>query len=385
MSTNTGKIDTVIHASLGFAAGLSAAFFAVLATRLGASPWLLALISSAPYLSNLLAPLWVSLARRTGVRFLMVLSLAAASFILLALGTIHSSVVFAILVLVYYFLYGVGDPLYVALAEIIYPERTGTILGRVQGVFNAVRAAANAVAGWLMDSIGVFATFVLSAVATGTAAASYLKIVDLKYQNTSPYTVSPLQILQNSPVIRRIVIALMVGGTGMVMTLPAFPSVEVHRLGLSNGQIGMLLAVNSTSLVLMGLVWGRRLSDTPKHILKAFQLGMAAIIGMAILYALAKSFLVLLIANILCGIGGSALSIGWKLFAINLANFNTDDLSGLHLLTCGIRGIYAPVLGALLIALWNPAADFWVAAILVFIGILLFPSVKSIEEIMRHE
>jgi MFS family permease len=385
MSTNTGKIDTIIHASLGFAAGLSAAFFAVLATRLGASPWLLALISSAPYLSNLLAPLWVSLARRTGVRFLMVLSLAAASFILLALGTIHSSVVFAILVLVYYFLYGVGDPLYVALAEIIYPERTGTILGRVQGVFNAVRAAANAVAGWLMDSIGVFATFVLSAVATGTAAASYLKIVDLKYQNTSPYTVSPLQILQNSPVIRRIVIALMVGGTGMVMTLPAFPSVEVHRLGLSNGQIGMLLAVNSTSLVLMGLVWGRRLSDTPKHILKAFQLGMAAIIGMAILYALAKSFLVLLIANILCGIGGSALSIGWKLFAINLANFNTDDLSGLHLLTCGIRGIYAPVLGALLIALWNPAADFWVAAILVFIGILLFPSVKSIEEIMRHE
>jgi len=385
MSTNTGKIDTIIHASLGFAAGLSAAFFAVLATRLGASPWLLALISSAPYLSNLLAPLWVSLARRTGVRFLMVLSLAAASFILLALGTIHSSVVFAILVLVYYFLYGVGDPLYVALAEIIYPERTGTILGRVQGVFNAVRAAANAVAGWLMDSIGVFATFVLSAVATGTAAASYLKIVDLKYQNTSPYTVSPLRILQNSPVIRRIVIALMVGGTGMVMTLPAFPSVEVHRLGLSNGQIGMLLAVNSTSLVLMGLVWGRRLSDTPKHILKAFQLGMAAIIGMAILYALAKSFLVLLIANILCGIGGSALSIGWKLFAINLANFNTDDLSGLHLLTCGIRGIYAPVLGALLIALWNPAADFWVAAILVFIGILLFPSVKSIEEIMRHE
>jgi len=67
----------IIHANLGLATGLSVAFFAVLATRLGASPWLLALIISAPYIANLLAPFWVSQAKNWGVRELTVGSLVA--------------------------------------------------------------------------------------------------------------------------------------------------------------------------------------------------------------------------------------------------------------------------------------------------------------------
>ena len=116
MSTTTirtGTFDTIIHASLGLAAGLSAAFFAVLATRLGASAWLLALVASAPYLANLLAPFWVVQARRWGTRWLMVGSLAAAGAILLVLGLVRSPLVFALLVLLYYLFYGIGDPLYV--------------------------------------------------------------------------------------------------------------------------------------------------------------------------------------------------------------------------------------------------------------------------------
>jgi len=72
MSNHTGILDTIIHANLGFATGLSAAFFAVLATRLGASPWLLALIISAPYVAKLLAPFWVSQARNWAVTVLKV-------------------------------------------------------------------------------------------------------------------------------------------------------------------------------------------------------------------------------------------------------------------------------------------------------------------------
>jgi hypothetical protein len=44
MNSHAGTFDTIIHASSGLAAGLSAAFLAVVATRLGASLWLLALI-----------------------------------------------------------------------------------------------------------------------------------------------------------------------------------------------------------------------------------------------------------------------------------------------------------------------------------------------------
>jgi len=372
MNSHAGIFDSIIHASLGLAAGLSAAFFAVLAVRLGASTWLLALIASASYLANLLAPFWVVQARRWGTRGLMVGSLAAAGLVLLILGLVRSPLVFALLVLFYYLFYGIGDPLYTALAEIVYPERTGSSLGRVQAVFNGVHALANALAGWLMDTLGIFFTLAIAAVSTGVAAVTYLPFPNLS-NTTQEGVASPWQILRQDSLLRRMVLTLMVAGTGMVMMLPAFPLIEVKQLGLNNTQIGLLLAVNSLTLVAASWLWGRRLSETPAHILNAFRLGMIAIVGMAILYALSGAFWELLFANILCGIGGSAISVGWRLFAINHAAYHTDDLSALHLLTCGIRGLYAPALGALLISLWNPALALWVAAALVLAGMLMLP------------
>jgi len=377
MSNHTGTFDTIIHASLGLAAGLSAAFFAVLAVRLGASAWLLALIASAPYLANLLAPFWVTQARRWDTRGLMVGSLGAAAVVLLLLGWTRSPLVFALLVLVYYLFYGIGDPLYVALAEIVYPERTGSSLGRVQAVFNGVHALANALAGWLMDTVGIFITLAIAAASTGVAAASYLPFPNLSNSEADDAT-SPWQILRQDSLIRRMVLTLMVAGTGMLMMLPAFPLIEVTQLKLDNTQIGILLAVNSLTLVAASWFWGRRLSETPAHILNAFRLGMIAIVGMAVLYALGGSFWELLFANILCGIGGSAIAIGWRLFAINQPVYGTDDLSGLHLLTCGVRGLYAPALGALLISIWNPALALWVAAVLVLVGMLMLPPTRAL-------
>jgi predicted MFS family arabinose efflux permease len=372
MSSRTGTFDTIIHASLGLAAGLSAAFFAVLATRLGASPWLLALVASAPYLVNLLAPFWVVQARRWGTRWLIVGSLAAAGAVLFGLGLVRSPLVFALLVLLYYLFYGIGDPLYVALAEIVYPERTGSSLGRVQAVFNGVRVLANALAGWLMDTVGVFITLVMAAISTGVAAVSYVPFPNLS--NTSQEgTASPWQILHQDSLSRRMVLTLMVAGTGMVMMLPAFPLIEVKQFGLDNTQIGILLAINSLALVAASWLFGRWLSETPAHIVNAFRLGMLAIVSMAVLYAIGGSFWELLLANILCGVGGSAISVGWRLFAINLS-YSTDVLSGLHLLTCGIRGLYAPALGAFLITLWSPATALWVATGLVLAGILMLPT-----------
>jgi len=380
MNSHAGTFDTIIHASLGLAAGLSAAFFAVLATRLGASPWLLALIASAPYLANLLAPVWIVQARRWGTRRLMVGSLVAAAVVLLILGLVRSPLAFALVVLLYYLFFGIGDPLYVALAEIVYPERTGSSLGRVQAVFNGVHALANALAGWLMDTVGVFITLAMAAVSTGVAAASYLPFPNLS-KTSQEGASSPWQILRQDNLIRRMVLTLMVSGTGMVMMLPAFPLVEVKQLGLDNTQIGILLAVNSLALVAASWLWGRRLSETPAHILNAFRLGMLAIAVMAVLYALRMSFWELLFANILCGIGGSAISVGWRLFAINYAPYGTDDLSGVHLLTCGIRGLYAPALGALLIAAWNPSVALWVAAVLVLAGMIMLPPTVTITQL----
>jgi hypothetical protein len=104
---------------------------------------------------------------------------------------------------------------------------------------------------------------------------------------------------------------------------------------------------------------------------------MVGILGMALLYAFGGSFTALLVANFLCGIGGAAISIGWRLFAIRLAAYETVDLAGLHLFTCGPRGQYAPALGALLLSLWNTTATFVIAAVLIAVGISMLSLVPS--------
>jgi len=264
-----------------------------------------------------------------------------------------------------------------ALAEVIYPERTGSSIGRVQAVFNGVLALANALAGWLMDTLGVLVTLTMAAISTGLAAVSYLSFPNLSESDTNGMA-SPWQILRHDRLIRRMVLTFMIAGTGMVMMLPALPLIEVKQLGLDNTQIGILLAVNGIALIVASWFWGKLLNDTPTYILNVFRLGMLAIVGMAVLYAIGTTFWILLFANILCGIGGSAISVGWRLFAINYALYNTEDLSSLHLLTCGVRGLYAPVLGALLIILLSPAATLWIAAGLILVGMLILPPTRSI-------
>jgi MFS family permease len=373
--------DTIIHGGLGLAAGLSGAFFAVLAARMGASAWLLALIAGAPYLANLLAPFWVAQARRWGARGMMVGSLAAAGVVLLVLGSVRSPLAFALSALLYYLLYGIGDPLYVALAEIVYPERTGSSLGRVQAVFNGVRAVASALGGWLIDAFGAFFTLAMATLSTSVAAVSYLSFPNLS-STTQESAASPWRILRQDGLVRRMIVAFMVAGTGMLMVLPAFPLVEVKQLGLDNTQIGLLLAANSLTLVAASWLWGRKLSETPAHITNALRLGMIAIAGMSVLYALSGSLWELLFANILCGIGGAAIWVGWRLFAIHYP-YSTADLSSLHLFTCGVRGLYAPFLGALLIAAWRPSVAFWVSAALVLAGMLLLPTTGTVARLIR--
>jgi len=363
------SLDSVAHGGLGLAAGLSSAFFAVIAVRLGASSWLLALITSAPYVTSLLAPAWTAEARRWGSRRLVVGSLSVAAFTLLLLGVQHAPLPFSLLVVLYYLFYGISDPLYVAMAQIVYPERTGASLGRVGAVFNAARTVASAVAGWLMDSLGIRTVSALAALTTGVAAVSYVPFPDVSEARPATKD-SPWHAVTKDATLRNMLLVFMVAGTGMLVMLPALPIIEVKRTGLSNTQIGALLAANSLALTLFFWVWGR-IGDKPAYVTPIIEIGMALTLGMALLYVVAGSFAILLAANVLCGMGGAAIAVGWRLFAMHFGAYDTVDLAGLHLFTCGLRGAYAPALGALLISLWSVDAALIAAATLITAGMLI--------------
>jgi MFS family permease len=369
LSIPPSHLDAVAHAGLGLAAGVGSAFFTVMAVRLGASPWLLALIISAPYLTNLLAPFWAEQSRRFGTRWLVVVSLGTAAIVLLLLGMAHSPLSFTLLVMLYYLFYGVSDPLYVAMAEVVYPERTGASLGRVGAIFNSAHTLATGVAGWLMDIWGVRPGMVIAALSTGIAAAAYVPFPDVLQREAGEAT-SPWHFVRKDSILRHMLLVFMVAGTGMIMILPALPLIEAAQLQLSNTQIGLLLAVNGLAFTLASGFWGH-LGEKLERSITLLQWGMIFIVGMTLLYAFGRSFTLLLVANFLCGTGGAAISVGWRLFAIRLATYETVDLAGLHLFTCGLRGLYAPALGALLIKLCNTMVTLSSAAVLIMAGIFM--------------
>ena len=369
LSIPPSHLDAVAHAGLGLAAGVGSAFFTVMAVRLGASPWLLALIISAPYLTNLLAPSWAEQSRRFGTRWLVVVSLGTAAIVLLLLGMAHSPLSFTLLVMLYYLFYGVSDPLYVAMAEVVYPERTGASLGRVGAIFNSAHTLATGVAGWLMDIWGVRPGMVIAALSTGIAAAAYVPFPDVSQREAGEAT-SPWHFVRKDSILRHMLLVFMVAGTGMIMILPALSLIEAAQLQLSNTQIGLLLAVNGLAFTLASGFWGH-LGEKLERSITLLQWGMIFIVGMTLLYAFGRSFTLLLVANFLCGTGGAAISVGWRLFAIRLATYETVDLAGLHLFTCGLRGLYAPALGALLIKLCNTTVTLGSAAVLIMAGIFM--------------
>ncbi|BAL81514.1 hypothetical protein CSE_13880 [Caldisericum exile AZM16c01] len=58
-------------------------------------------------------------------------------------------------------------------------------------------------------------------------------------------------------------------------------------------------------------------------------------------------------------------------FAISYPDYRTEDLSSLHLFTCGVRGIYAPFLGALIVSAISVKANFVFAIFIIMIALFL--------------
>jgi hypothetical protein len=288
---------------------------------------------------------------------LVVASLSLASVFLLLSAFSQSAVTFLLFVFLYYIAYGVREVLYPLIVERIYMDLK--VLGHAEATYTIVYTAAVGIAGYIMDVESYKLAFILAAGLLIIAALSRLPFPDVRDGEEGD-----VELPYKDKLILGIVAMFMVVGTGMLMMLPAIPILEVRLLNLSNTVIGIALAVNSLTYVFFSELWGRVI-ERPSHVIRVFQLGFIAIGAMAVVYFLSTSAWYVYLASALCAIGGSAVSIGWQAFSMGIPDYRTEDLSALHLTTCGIRGLYAPLLGSLSIELVGVRRTFIIAAILV--------------------
>ncbi len=367
------KFEFLSQGSIGAAEGLAEAFFGVIMTRMGASPFMLGLLGSSAYVSNLFSPLWAKGSRKAGAKRLVILSLILASLFIALSAFTESAVPFLIFVFLYYIAYGVREVLYPLIVEKVYGYLEA--LGHAEVAYTIAYTVAAGIAGYVMDSWSYRVAFFVAAGLLLLAALSRLPFPDVK--GDAKEKVEPPY---RDKLILRMVTMFMVAGTGMLMMLPAIPILEVRALGLSNGVIGIAIALNSLSYMLFSELWSR-LIKRPSHVVRVFQAGFTALFLMALTYYLSSSALYVYLAGVLCGLGGSAVSIGWQAFSMGVPDYRTEDLSALHLTTCGIRGLYAPILGAALIEWLGLRETFLLAGLLLVGGIILAESaVQPIRE-----
>ena len=361
------KFEFLSQGSIGAAEGLAEAFFGVIMTRMGASAFMLGLLGSSAYVSNLFSSLWAKGSRKTGAKKLVILSLILASLFIALSAFTESAVPFLIFVFLYYIAYGVKEVLYPLIVERVYTDIR--MLGHAEVAYTIAYTVAAGIAGYVMDSWSYRIAFFAAAGLLLLAALSRLPFPDVK--GDAEEKVEPPH---RDKLILKMVAMFMIAGTGMLMMLPAIPLLEVRALGLSNGVIGIAIAINSIAYVLSSELWSGLITK-PSHVVRVFQAGFTVLFLMALTYYLSSSALYIYLAGVLCGLGGSAVSIGWQAFSMGVPDYRTEDLSALHLTTCGIRGLYAPILGAALIEWLGLRETFLPAALLLVAGVFLAESV----------
>jgi len=367
---NFKRSDTIVPISIGLTQGLSSAFFIIIATRLGASPFLIGIISSSPYFGNLLAPFWSYITQKMKIPKTLAITIFLDSAILSILSFIKAPLSFTLFVMIYFTFFGAWDTLYPALIDSVYAEFAVNLIAR----FNESRSIAYtmivAFSGSIMGLWGYKTTFLIASVVLFISGIIILKSKS-KTASDNIRKTNTVALIKEDSGIRKLVSIFMIAGTGMLMMLPAIPILEVNLLNLSDAKIGILLAVNSLAYILCMEVWSYYVKNITR-LYTTFSVGIVAIIGMALIYAFLPDYFMLILANIFCGIGESSLSFFWQTFSISYPDYRTEDLSSLHLFTCGIRGIYAPLFGALIISVFDVKMNFLLSIFLILISLFGF-------------
>lgn len=365
------KYDPIVPIDIGLTQGLSSAFFTVIATRLGAVPLLVGIIASSPYVGNLLAPLWSFLTQRYEVKKVLALAIFLASAVLVVVSLMRTPLLFTLAIVAYFMFFGAWDALYPALINSIYSEVAVGVVARFDQLRSIAYILIVVFSGYVMGISGYMTTFVIAAISLTLSGVVILHSKTETASSDDLEKATAVSIMAEDSHIRQLVLIFMVAGTGMLMMLPALPVVEVRTLKLSDAHIGILLAVNSFAYIIAMEVWPRVVRNVAA-LYVTFSIGLAAIAVMALLYGFFPTYALLIVANVFCGIGGSSIAFFWQTFSISHPDYRTEDLSSLHLFTCGVRGVYAPLLGAVIIALLGVKMNFVLSAGVVLIGLLLF-------------
>jgi hypothetical protein len=183
-----------------------------------------------------------------------------------------------------------------------------------------------------------------------------------------------LNLLKEDRLFASMLLAWMIMGLGIIMTLP----LRIEYLGgesglhLTNEQIALVtVVVFSIARILSSRLWGE-LFDRVRFLSYRISLNLL-LISATVLYFHAESIIGVSIGAALAGVGVGGSKIAWSLWVTKLAPEGMEArYMGAHVALTGLRGALAPFLGYWLLGILGYHGVAWFSVALVTLSTLLF-------------
>lgn len=354
-------------------------FVPVVARRLGASAFMLALITAAPAVGNIIAVLASHyLQNRRKMPFMVVVwTIGRGLFALMPL--IVAPAPFVLIVVVHWLIVSLAVTGYVEVMRAVYPAAIrGRAMAYVRVGFTATATIFTPIIGQLLD---VWSYQVLFPIAAVCGIMSGVSFGQMTYEESVAERrtglLEPWRIFWRDARFRAYSIGFMLCGFGYLLIAPLIPILLVDELQLNYSQVGLLGMINSIFWMAFYVVWGRSVDRRGGLWTVKINLFLTAFIALA--FGLAYDIWLVAVAYIITGITVAGTDLGWMNAIMQFAH--KDEVShytALHAFLVGVRGIIAPLLGTVLMTIpfIGLRGVFLISAALVLLGWWLMRQVQ---------
>jgi MFS family permease len=336
----------------------------------------LAWISAAPFLGNLLSPLWAAqMVGRAKMPF-CVWGWSAARALFLLMPFVTAPWPFALLMVSIQVLGTMPSPAYAALMKDLYPDETrGRLMGYVRATVQTTTLLGTLIAGRLLDNQLSFRTLFPAAALSGIAAALVFSrcktatpLPDSSGQQRPSLRETLLPLVENPP-FRWFALSVMFYGLGNLMAQPLYALFQIERLGVRNTDIADIANAAALSAIGGSFLWGRFLDRYGAA--RTVFFAICLVTSTSVVYFFARTLAPLYLASALFGFGLSGIELSYMASILAYAEpGQTARYQSLHSLLLGIRGILAPLI-ALPLLRWAG----WQATFAITFGLMLIGAV----------
>jgi len=355
--------DSIGGMLVGFYTGAVFPFIGVIARdKLHASVFLISLMTAAPFVGNMFALFYANAMEGRKKQPFVVWSGGICRVLFLFMIFATTPLKFALVVSVIQLIATVASPAYAAVMKEIYPdEQRGQIMAYIRVGVAAMTFVSTMLAGQLLKTISFQYIFPIAGlIGVGSSIAfSTIKTADVDPTDpanhktpTWQFIWSTLLILRDNANYRWFAMSVFIFGFGNLMVAPLYPVFQVDQLHITTTQVAVLSNVTTVVWMLSYLYWGRYVDlQSP---LKAVAINVLLVSFIPFVYFCSHSVWMLLPASILGGITMSGAELSYFNSILTLAEDGKESqYQALHSFWLGIRGVFAPFLGAGLVEIFR--------------------------------